>query len=1817
MGWLVDLLIHTGMILVFYLFDTSVCEVNDSKPAFMLYNPRHWEGYEELMRRHKSVPNTDKTDGIFILGTLNDDIRQIGNVVAESWNDKVKIESKFVLPFDLSGKKSNRLNNAQDLLMRLAKDMPTVYFRNGTNETIFFCPEMNDNAELNDDFSSAFVVKYGLNSLKRFKLLLLARFDTNYKESWKPTLYSFLRRIASLNIDMIRLPESTLFVAIYNDKGQAGETFESGLKQILGQIKEETSIWGFAGSSTVNFKLNQLIGLFTSRTELFIFRNFVSDDHLVMKIDNLGYTTLETTLESYSLSEKSLNQLQQLLVNSTHDFHRQLGNIIQYCSNKLKADIRNPDFGPDFSVINKKFTTYRDAITGFIIAVNGTRRLLDLYSQMSSLGLQFLMDSVEVSMNFMNVDIKRILFFEQATNLKHDLITIPWKQDLIELDKLFRKYKEWYSFLHQTATTSKGKDFHKTHSLQVKGRSMQRVDEIFSLVDAYNSTAVDEAPRLTGRQMKELLMLANEDVEINCKQENFLTITATNLVLDSSDPEKDIIKTSCPGEARGNVYIFVTETLEIQNLSYEGGYGNSRFIIIAPKVIVEKTTEPIIKLLGSTGEHKSDRCKLTENDVHQTLHFWAGRFFFPLNGDEYLIDKESDGVFKISLLIPKWHHAVEFLVGRNVEIKCEAPQGSQGGSILLISETISNEITIHSEGGPAAEATNTIPGNFTILPRPISTSSIKSITMPNCPDTKSDRPKCKAPFYTGELPTIVWAGKPLPSCDELVEEVFGGGPFQLVKISDDLKNLAMIKPAVEGKCMTDGAVMWHGPSSFPIPYGSYNEKAYDVNGQVLSEEFPKPVNKLSLTYGPNSAPGAQGVIKIIQLNTQIQKPIETITIIRKPITRRSWLAPVDGDGFFQTSESFNDASLSTNPESPKVINDVGVAILKYFDFLKTGATSVNIKSRLDFFIKLLSNSEIELGTLQFLKITASLSKLHSQFVFCGNTKCSKENTNTFGLLYTTLIEKIHKFGKTMTYIDGWEVDGNHAVPFNRTDNKPQYKKALALILVSLQEKIASMKQQNLDLMINLKEFLKSTKSLIESFKVSENNKKIEDHNLKMMQARNASVQKFKANLYKRMEEASNLIETQLSPAIKKINIVIANNMRQIVGLIAEKKKELQSELQKLEKEKQQLADDLIFTVALDAFDTLLEHAKSVPKYGEVVELVGKNVLGAAKELVKDINKPSNGNVEVEELPPLLELDDFQHIDLKDENVDSGVSQLVLESKNLPERFENEKVKINYLYEKYDSQRNKAIVPDHNEIKHTVVEIAATLRSVSDKKNSTDPKEKSVLEKIAKGAKGIIFPFGVINSYFKTEEQKEIVQDAINEVKGKMQELEKLTDNFYSAVTPMVKGTLSLTQTFASGNLIGETSASLTTFQWQIQAQIENMRKTIGQATKKLNIETDIEGLCTELDRAMSTVFSIYKDIEKDHDQQKLVDVYFVLVNPTRNISVEDETLEKGIRELEESFLISNIATAYDMAVSGFLLLEFPFADRLFKLINVPKYLKPDTNETKLTDYVDDAVKHIQVMQKYLNDKEIFVQSEIDTFFFTRDFESNPKSDYEPFQTWYYAEIKDHIKRLFLGEEIILTADVLYSASHLDVIRFQVIELELKAEGELENHNLQEALSNQFKLIMTHTGSSYFRFRRQYYVLTTPPQRLVFSFKRKNGVLSSENAVFTKITNGSVILSPYTTWKIQLSKVGKTFNKTSLTEFLDRGVNIDLHLVGKGRHVEDDVNPFVPVEVDVENYYTKDTTLACLAQYKDGADLEEDASDNAKKVCSMSNVEPGF
>ena len=180
----------------------------------------------------------------------------------------------------------------------------------------------------------------------------------------------------------------------------------------------------------------------------------------------------------------------------------------------------------------------------------------------------------------------------------------------------------------------------------------------------------------------------------------------------------------------------------------------------------------------------------------------------------------------------------------------------------------------------------------------------------------------------------------------------------------------------------------------------------------------------------------------------------------------------------------------------------------------------------------------------------------------------------------------------------------------------------------------------------------------------------------------------------------------------------------------------------------------------------------------------------------------------------------------------------------------------------------------------------------------------------------------------------------------------------------------------------------------------------------------------------------------------------------------------------------------------------------------------------------------------------------------------------PFYTWSCDKNSNEIGKFLSGQRVVLTADV--RAVGKNAVKFNRIDINITSRS-MET-NLQKILEDNFKIRLIHSGNSFFRYNNSYYSASNDKSfLLVFSFKKDSkGVPVVRNKVYNKMTSGQLLLSPYTSWIIQLEPLVDKRSST-VNQMLANFCDYEIRLVGEGSYVRVDL---VKHDLKLDQYYRK-------------------------------------
>lgn len=404
-----------------------------------------------------------------------------------------------------------------------------------------------------------------------------------------------------------------------------------------------------------------------------------------------------------------------------------------------------------------------------------------------------------------------------------------------------------------------------------------------------------------------------------------------------------------------------------------------------------------------------------------------------------------------------------------------------------------------------------------------------------------------------------------------------------------------------------------------------------------------------------------------------------------------------------------------------------------------------------------------------------------------------------------------------------------------------------------------------------------------------------------------------------------------------------------------------------------------------------------------------------------------------------------------------------------------------------------------------------------------------------------------------EEKLQAVNKAIVDVDLDMSFHGKQQKVIYDHLIPLIKQIEKVIMDYKA-EVVNKNLAGLNVARWKIHSTIKDMKLVLKKFTTGYNIQEDLLYFSDKLLESMNTLNNVYERIQYYNEQKELSD-YIVGLNTNQHtdLKVHNKTIYEALNQLDLIMRSNVVLDQFDAAISSFKQFTFPFADYYFEDSIV---LSHSVQEKNLENLISIASHEVENFKHKLMQKRLLLHNSIDENIYEERFKSADRLS-GPFFKWTNEKFKKPITDFLSGKEIILKADVLSSDLNKNAVKFNNIALNLRHVHSADDYVLYEKLKD-FDINMKHFGNSYYRCGTKFYVIDSGSQSIYYSFEEKNGEPRRKNEIYKKITNAQFILSPYATWSFQLkSPLNVSF--TELDEFVG---NVDLELEGYGQYVLD-------------------------------------------------------
>ncbi|KAF2075320.1 hypothetical protein CYY_003397 [Polysphondylium violaceum] len=328
-------------------------------------------------------------------------------------------------------------------------------------------------------------------------------------------------------------------------------------------------------------------------------------------------------------------------------------------------------------------------------------------------------------------------------------------------------------------------------------------------------------------------------------------------------------------------------------------------------------------------------------------------------------------------------------------------------------------------------------------------------------------------------------------------------------------------------------------------------------------------------------------------------------------------------------------------------------------------------------------------------------------------------------------------------------------------------------------------------------------------------------------------------------------------------------------------------------------------------------------------------------------------------------------------------------------------------------------------------------------------------------------------------------------------------------------------------------------------------------------KSDRVSICTTvflLGECMETLVALFDKVQVYKEQQDFSNFISDVINgkddPLNHIYTHKESIKTVIELSHRNTLVDQ----YNRAKIGFEQWCFPFSSYY---LEGAKFNEPNTSildKTILSAELKIAVNNLlNILDTDLSTIITSCNASPDKNIMTAKFNTSSTSA-GPFFVWPHQHYGQEAKNLLAGEEISLVADTSY-AQH-DIIKFTKIFLSIRAQDKEENNKLQSILKH-FDVCMTHSGVSFYKFNDNIYKVDNSGSSGSLTLVHQMNDPESNNQAYSKLSNNTPLLSPYTTWKFKLAPTNQ--ENEILFQDLEKFDRVNIYLNGKGTYFNDNIS----------------------------------------------------
>lgn len=363
-----------------------------------------------------------------------------------------------------------------------------------------------------------------------------------------------------------------------------------------------------------------------------------------------------------------------------------------------------------------------------------------------------------------------------------------------------------------------------------------------------------------------------------------------------------------------------------------------------------------------------------------------------------------------------------------------------------------------------------------------------------------------------------------------------------------------------------------------------------------------------------------------------------------------------------------------------------------------------------------------------------------------------------------------------------------------------------------------------------------------------------------------------------------------------------------------------------------------------------------------------------------------------------------------------------------------------------------------------------------------------------------------------------------------------------------------------GNFSATSIAYLDFKKFQMKEYFQEVLDQLKLFVKQFHLEELFESTLANMEEVIDMVLSTYKRIQEYIETMKNADYEKDLsLAPFDVTYVKNPELSTALAKMIQTFYANIVLDNYYKWMASFKQYIFPFAE---EFIGVHDSL-PELSG--ILAKAEEAGKRLD----FLRDK--WTQKRAEFAEFEKTYPAKFGYDLPPFHVWNNSRYDDQINRILEGERVTLVADI-FKNKFMNAVKFSKIWLRLRAtDPSIKDDGLSNDLRG-FAFKLEHNGESYYRCDDEIYLIKS--QRHLF----ENVYNTSEDDQFREYESekqkSDYLLSPYTTWKIELISRDVDKNFEMLRKYHSK---VNIELVGLGRYT--DYNLKI-CETNLTKYYKK-------------------------------------